>query len=104
MRQPGGEPTVPRLRLGAVLRSHRESARISGATAARAIRGTASKISRMESARVPVRRADVAADTRVLGGGFCGLPLGPGTPPVARGPEPQRHGPPPGALAGAGAR
>jgi hypothetical protein len=49
----GTGPMVARLRLGALLRRRREAAQCSGRDAARAIGGSWSKISRMESGQVP---------------------------------------------------
>jgi transcriptional regulator with XRE-family HTH domain len=55
-----GGPTVLRLLLGAQLRRLRESRGISAQEAARAIRGSESKISRMELGRNAVREIDIA--------------------------------------------
>lgn len=55
-----GAPTVVRILLGTQLRRLRESRGISAADAARAIRGSESKISRMELGRNAVREFDVA--------------------------------------------
>ncbi len=52
-------PTVQRLLLGARLRRLREARGISAADAARAIRGSTSKISRIELGRNTVRTADI---------------------------------------------
>jgi transcriptional regulator with XRE-family HTH domain len=60
MEPPGGGPTVRRLQLGARLRTLREANHISRADAARAIRGSESKISRMELGRVGFKDRDVA--------------------------------------------
>jgi hypothetical protein len=59
-----------RLLLGTLLRQARVTARISAATAAAAISGSSSKISRLESGQVPARRNDV--ETLI---GLYGLPL-----------------------------
>src|SRR5215475_1365404 len=53
-------PTVLRILLGTQLRRLRESRGISATEAARAIRGSESKISRMELGRNAVREVDVA--------------------------------------------
>ncbi len=55
-----GGPTVLRLLLGAQLRRLRESKGISARDAARAIRGSESKISRIELGRNAVREIDIA--------------------------------------------
>ena len=55
-----GAPTVLRILLGTQLRRLRESRGISAAVAARAIRGSESKISRIELGRNAVREVDVA--------------------------------------------
>src|SRR5581483_4838945 len=55
-----GGPTVLRLLLGAQLRRLRESQGISAHDAARAIRGSESKISRIELGRNAVREIDIA--------------------------------------------
>src|SRR6202034_4858938 len=55
-----GGPTVLRLLLGAQLRRLRESRGISAQDAARAIRGSESKISRIELGRNAVREVDIA--------------------------------------------
>jgi transcriptional regulator with XRE-family HTH domain len=55
-----GGPTVLRLLLGAQLRRLRESRGISAQEAARAIRGSESKISRIELGRNAVREIDIA--------------------------------------------
>ncbi len=55
-----GGPTVLRLLLGAQLRRLRESQEISAHDAARAIRGSESKISRIELGRNAVREIDIA--------------------------------------------
>lgn len=55
-----GGPTVLRLLLGAQLRRLRESQGISARDAARAIRGSESKISRIELGRNAVREIDIA--------------------------------------------
>src|SRR6266852_7238694 len=55
-----GGPTVLRLLLGAQLRRLRESREISAQEAARAIRGSESKISRIELGRNSVREIDIA--------------------------------------------
>ncbi len=55
-----GAPTVLRVLLGTQLRRLRESRGISAAEAARAIRGSESKISRIELGRNAVREVDVA--------------------------------------------
>jgi hypothetical protein len=60
MEQPGGGPTVRRVQLGARLRTLREANNISRAGAAWAIRGSESKISRMELGRVGFKDRDVA--------------------------------------------
>jgi hypothetical protein len=57
--QPGGGPTVRRLQLGARLRHLRESKGISRADAGYLIRGSESKISRMELGRVSFKERDV---------------------------------------------
>jgi transcriptional regulator with XRE-family HTH domain len=54
-----GGPTVLRILLGARLRRLRESRGLSAATAGKAIRGTPSKISRMESGKVGFKQRDV---------------------------------------------
>jgi transcriptional regulator with XRE-family HTH domain len=53
-------PTVLRIQLGAQLRRLRESSGISATEAARAIRGSESKISRIELGRNSVREVDIA--------------------------------------------
>ncbi|WP_347813433.1 helix-turn-helix transcriptional regulator [Actinomadura sp. KC216] len=53
-------PTVPRMLVGAQLRRYREKARISTEDAAYEIRGSHSKISRMELGRVGLKERDVA--------------------------------------------
>jgi transcriptional regulator with XRE-family HTH domain len=60
--RPGGQgaPTVLRILLGAQLRKLRESHGISAQQAARAIRGSESKISRIELGRNAVREVDIA--------------------------------------------
>src|ERR1700721_4055067 len=55
-----GGPTVLRLLLGAQLRRLRESRGISAQEAAKAIRGSESKISRIELGRNAVREVDIA--------------------------------------------
>lgn len=55
-----GAPTVLRILLGTQLRRLRESRGISAQTAAKAIRGSESKISRIELGRSAVREIDVA--------------------------------------------
>jgi transcriptional regulator with XRE-family HTH domain len=55
-----GGPTILRLLLGAQLRRLREARGISAADAARAIRGSESKISRIELGRNAVREIDIA--------------------------------------------
>jgi transcriptional regulator with XRE-family HTH domain len=55
-----GAPTVLRILLGTQLRRLRESRGISAQTAAKAIRGSESKISRIELGRSAVREVDVA--------------------------------------------
>lgn len=55
-----GSPTARRIVLGAQLRRLREAAEISPAEAAYAIRGTNSKISRMELGKVSFKERDVA--------------------------------------------
>jgi len=55
-----GSPTVLRLLLGAQLRRLREARRISAHEAAQAIRGSESKISRIELGRNAVREIDIA--------------------------------------------
>jgi transcriptional regulator with XRE-family HTH domain len=57
--QPAGGPTVRRLQLGARLRLLRESKGISRAEAGYLIRGSESKISRMELGRVSFKERDV---------------------------------------------
>ncbi|MEV5537787.1 helix-turn-helix transcriptional regulator [Saccharopolyspora shandongensis] len=57
---PGGSPTARRIILGAQLRRLREAAEIAPADAAYAIRGSESKISRMELGRVGFKERDVA--------------------------------------------
>ncbi|NUR57472.1 MAG: helix-turn-helix domain-containing protein [Catenulispora sp.] len=57
---PGGTPTVPRILLGAELRRLRKAAGISRATAGYTIRGSDSKISRMELGRLSFKPRDVA--------------------------------------------
>ena len=54
-----GDPALLRLVLGARMRRLREAARISGLAAGRAIRGSHSKISRLESGRVAFRTIDL---------------------------------------------
>ena len=56
----GGDPTVRRIVLGAQLRRLREAAEISRPDAGYAIRGSASKISRLELGRVGFKERDVA--------------------------------------------
>jgi transcriptional regulator with XRE-family HTH domain len=56
----GGAPTVLRILLGTQLRRLRESRGISAQTAAKAIRGSESKISRIELGRNAVREVDIA--------------------------------------------
>jgi hypothetical protein len=58
--QPSGAPTARRIVLGAQLRRLREAADISRADAGYAIRGSDSKISRMELGRVGFKERDVA--------------------------------------------
>lgn len=55
----GTNPTVRRRRLGAELRRLREAAGLSADEAARHLECSASKISRMETGRVPARQRDV---------------------------------------------
>src|SRR6202049_4270409 len=55
-----GGPTILRLNLGAQLRRLREAREISAQEAARAIRGSESKISRIELDRNSVREIDIA--------------------------------------------
>jgi transcriptional regulator with XRE-family HTH domain len=55
-----GEPTALRILLGTQLRRLREAAGISAQEAARAIRGSESKISRIELGRNAVREVDIA--------------------------------------------
>jgi transcriptional regulator with XRE-family HTH domain len=55
-----GAPTVLRILLGTQLRRLRESRNISAQTAAKAIRGSESKISRIELGRNAVREVDIA--------------------------------------------
>jgi ribosome-binding protein aMBF1 (putative translation factor) len=55
-----GAPTVLRILLGTQLRRLRESRGISAQEAARAIRGSESKISRIELGRNAVREVDIA--------------------------------------------
>src|SRR5215475_505854 len=55
-----GAPTVLRILLGTQLRRLRESRNISAQEAARAIRGSESKISRIELGRNAVREVDIA--------------------------------------------
>jgi len=55
-----GGPTILRLILGAQLRRLREAREISAQEAARAIRGSESKISRIELGRNSVREIDIA--------------------------------------------
>lgn len=54
-----GSPTARRIILGAQLRRLREAAEISPVEAARAIRGSESKISRMELGRVSLKERDI---------------------------------------------
>jgi len=56
----GDSPIVARLLLGSRLKQMREAAGISGQRAGAKLRATGSKISRVESGLVPVRRNDVA--------------------------------------------
>ncbi|GIE98521.1 helix-turn-helix domain-containing protein [Paractinoplanes rishiriensis] len=56
---PGGGPTVRRVQLGARLRVLREAAGVTRANAGWAIRGSESKISRMELGRVSFKTRDV---------------------------------------------
>jgi transcriptional regulator with XRE-family HTH domain len=60
MADAAGGPTVLRLLLGAQLRRLREASGISAQEAAQAIRGSESKISRIELGRNPVREIDIA--------------------------------------------
>src|SRR3984885_13971526 len=55
-----GGPTILRLLLGAQLRRLREARGVSAQEAARAIRGSESKISRIELGRNAVREIDIA--------------------------------------------
>jgi transcriptional regulator with XRE-family HTH domain len=55
-----GGPTVPRIALGAQLRRLREASNLTTAEAARVIRATHSKISRLERGRTSARQRDVA--------------------------------------------
>ena len=55
-----GGPTVLRILLGTQLRRLREARGITAQEAARAIRGSASKISRIELGRNAVREVDIA--------------------------------------------
>ncbi|MER7012844.1 helix-turn-helix transcriptional regulator [Saccharopolyspora sp. NPDC000359] len=55
-----GSPTARRIILGAQLRRLREEAEVLPAEAARAIRGSESKISRMELGRVSLKERDIA--------------------------------------------
>src|SRR5918997_998225 len=65
--QPGGGPTVRRLQLGARLRHLRESKGISRAEAGYLIRGSESKISRMELGRVSFKERDVTDLLKLYG-------------------------------------
>jgi transcriptional regulator with XRE-family HTH domain len=58
--QPPGGPTVVRILLGAQLRRLRESSGVTREAAGHAIRGSASKISRLELGRVGYKERDVA--------------------------------------------
>jgi transcriptional regulator with XRE-family HTH domain len=58
--QPAGGPTVVRILLGAQLRRLREARGVTREAAGQAIRGSASKISRMELGRVGFKERDVA--------------------------------------------
>jgi transcriptional regulator with XRE-family HTH domain len=58
--QPAGGPTVVRILLGAQLRRLREAGGVTREAAGHAIRGSASKISRMELGRVGFKERDVA--------------------------------------------
>jgi transcriptional regulator with XRE-family HTH domain len=60
LRYPRGGPTALRIMLGAQLRALREAAQISTEYAGRSIRGSHSKISRMELGRVGFKERDVA--------------------------------------------
>ena len=60
MADPAGGPTVLRILLGTQLRRLREARGISAQDAAREIRGSESKISRMELGRNAVREVDIA--------------------------------------------
>jgi transcriptional regulator with XRE-family HTH domain len=57
---PGGGPTVRRILLGAQLRRLREAKRISLEDAGKAIRGSHSKISRLENGKVGFKDRDIA--------------------------------------------
>lgn len=59
MIQAGTNPTIRRRRLGAELRRLREAAGMSAGEAARHLECSASKISRLETGRVPARHRDV---------------------------------------------
>ncbi|MDT5032259.1 MAG: hypothetical protein QOC94_2430 [Actinoplanes sp.] len=65
--QNGGGPTVRRIQLGARLRSLRTAAGIDRADAGYAIRGSESKISRMELGRVGFKERDVVDLLRLYG-------------------------------------
>ena len=58
--EPDAGPTVPRIALGAALRRYRETAGLTMDVAADAIRGTHSKVSRIENGRVAAKQRDVA--------------------------------------------
>ncbi|MGI8329135.1 helix-turn-helix domain-containing protein [Actinomadura scrupuli] len=58
--QPAGGPTVVRILLGAQLRRLREASGVTREAAGHAIRGSASKISRLELGRVGFKERDVA--------------------------------------------
>jgi len=62
-----GAPTVLRIMLGTQLRRLRESRGVSAQEAARAIRGSESKISRIELGRNAVREVDIADLLRLYG-------------------------------------
>jgi transcriptional regulator with XRE-family HTH domain len=64
---PRGGPTVLRILLGAQLRALREARGVSAAKAGSTIRGSASKISRMESGKVGFKERDVADLLRLYG-------------------------------------
>ncbi|HEX6471329.1 MAG TPA: helix-turn-helix transcriptional regulator [Streptosporangiaceae bacterium] len=64
---PGGGPTVLRILLGARLRALREARGVSSTEAGRAIRASASKISRLESGKVGFKERDIADLLRLYG-------------------------------------